>query len=81
MDQDALTEAGAAVTPLGPGSFDSVSAEKRLLGVFSVASLEGFGTFSRAEVSAMGALADYLELTQKGTLPLLRPPRQVSAHG
>jgi DNA mismatch repair protein MutS len=77
--QDALTEAGAAVTPLGPGSFDSVSAEKRLLGVFSVASLEGFGTFSRAEVSAMGALADYLELTQKGTLPLLRPPRQVSA--
>jgi DNA mismatch repair protein MutS len=64
---------------LGPGSFDSVSAEKRLLGVFSVASLDAFGIFSRAEVSAMGALADYLELTQKGTLPLLRPPRQVSA--
>jgi DNA mismatch repair protein MutS len=49
-------EAGAAVTPLGPGSFDSVSAEKRLLTRVFVASLEAFGTFSRAEVSAMGAL-------------------------
>ena len=26
------------------------------------------------EVSAMGALIQYLEITQKGQLPLLRPP-------
>jgi DNA mismatch repair protein MutS len=77
--QDALTETGAAVTPLGPGSFDSASAQKRLSTVFSVGALDGFGTFSRAELSALGALVDYLELTQKGSLPLLRPPRRHSA--
>jgi DNA mismatch repair protein MutS len=77
--QDSLSETGASITTLRPGSFDSVSGEKRLLRVYGVASLDAFGIFSRAEVSAMGALADYLELTQKGALPLLRPPRQVSA--
>ncbi|MDG4646972.1 DNA mismatch repair protein MutS [Roseibacterium sp. SDUM158017] len=74
--QDALIETGAAVTPLGPGSFDSSSAEKRLTAAFGVGSLDGFGTFSRAEMSALGALVDYLDLTQKGALPLLRPPRR-----
>ncbi len=77
--QDAIEELGAAVTTLSPGSFDSASAEKRLTQLFGVATLEGFGSFARAEVSAMGALIDYLELTQKGALPLLRPPRQQSA--
>jgi DNA mismatch repair protein MutS len=77
--QDALAEAGASVTPLGPGSFDSTSAEKRLSALFDVASLDAFGTFSRAELSALGALSDYLEITQKGALPLLRPPRRHSS--
>jgi len=77
--QDALIEAGAAVTPLGPGSFDSASSEKRLAQLFGVASLDAFGSFGRAEISALGALSDYLELTQKGSLPLLRPPRRASA--
>jgi DNA mismatch repair protein MutS len=77
----AMEEIGAAVTPLSPGSFDSRSAEGRLQDVFGVASLESFGQFSRPELSVMGALIDYLEVTQKGSLPLLRPPRQVSAQG
>ncbi|MBL3564161.1 DNA mismatch repair protein MutS [Rhodovulum sulfidophilum] len=69
-----VSESGASVTPLSRASFDSSSAETRLTGLFSVGTLEGFGTFSRAEMSAMGALVDYLEITQKGKLPLLRPP-------
>ncbi|MBL3550979.1 DNA mismatch repair protein MutS [Rhodovulum sulfidophilum] len=69
-----VSESGAAVTPLSRASFDSSSAETRLTELFSVGTLEGFGTFSRAEMSAMGALVDYLEITQKGKLPLLRPP-------
>ncbi|OAN80116.1 DNA mismatch repair protein MutS [Jannaschia sp. EhC01] len=77
--QDAIAELGAAVTPLSPGSFDSASATKRLTELFGVSTLEGFGSFARAEISAMGALIDYLELTQKGALPLLRAPRQQSA--
>ncbi len=77
--QDAMIELGAAVTPLSPGSFDSASAEKRLSALFNVSTLEGFGNFTRPELSAMGALIDYLELTQKGALPLLRAPRKQQA--
>ncbi len=74
-----IEEIGAAVTPLSRGSFDSAGAEKRLCGVFAVGSLEAFGAFGRAEVSAMGALVVYLDLTQRGRLPLLQHPvREVS---
>jgi len=73
-------DTGISVTPLSRGSFDSTSAEKRLCEMFAVASLDAFGSFDRAEVSAMGALVDYLHLTQRGRLPLLRPPVR-EAHG
>ncbi|AZL59301.1 DNA mismatch repair protein MutS [Tabrizicola piscis] len=69
-----IAENGVSVTPLSRGSFDSTNAEKRLCEMFGVASLDAFGTFDRAEVSAMGALIDYLHLTQRGRMPLLRPP-------
>lgn len=69
-----VEEAGAAVTALARGSFDSTSADRRLCALFGVGSLEAFGAFGRAEISAMGALVEYLDLTQKGKLPLLRPP-------
>ncbi len=71
---DLVTDIGASPTALAGASFDSQSAERRLCTVFRVDSLEAFGSFGRAELSAMGALVDYLDLTQKGKLPLLRPP-------
>ena len=74
----AMEEIGAAVTLLAPTSFDS-RAEGRIGDVFGVASLEGFGNFSRPEVAAMAALVDYLALTQKGSLPLLHAPRRQSS--
>jgi len=76
-----IEEAGAAVTALARGTFDSTSAEKRLCGLFEVASLEAFGAFDRAEISAMGALVEYLDLTQRGKLPLLRAPLREAAGG
>src|SRR5690606_36922778 len=39
--------------------FDADNARKRLEAVFGVATLEGFGGFSRAEVTAAGTLVDY----------------------
>ena len=76
-----VTESGAAITALARGCFDSAGSEKRLCQLFAVASLESFGAFHRAEVSAMGALVDYLDLTQRGKLPLLRPPAQETSGG
>jgi len=76
-----ITDIGGAPTPLAPASFDSTSAEKRLCAQFGVQTLDAFGQFSRAELSAMGALIDYLELTQRGKLPLLRPPQREALDG
>ncbi|MCX7565902.1 DNA mismatch repair protein MutS [Sulfitobacter sp. F26169L] len=68
------TEFGLSLTPLARASFDSTGAEERICTLFGVTSLDAFGNFSRAEVSAMGALIEYLDMTQKGNLPLLRKP-------
>ncbi|MDD8022114.1 MAG: DNA mismatch repair protein MutS [Paracoccaceae bacterium] len=69
-----VSDLRAALTPLARASFDSQSAEKRLCDLYAVGSLDAFGTFSRAEISAMGGIVDYLDLTQRGKLPLLRRP-------
>jgi len=67
-------EETATLTTLAPASFDSTAAETRLKDLFKVKSLEAFGNFTRAELAAMGAIVEYLDLTQRGKLPLLRPP-------
>src|SRR6056297_4062720 len=73
---EVLKDLGIEATSLGKSSFDSTSAQTRLERHFAVSSLEAYGRFSRPELSALGALLDYLDLTQKGRLPLLRPPQQ-----
>jgi len=69
-----VEDMGVALTGLGRASFDSSSGETRLKSLFGVASLDAFASFDRAEMGAMGALADYLDLTQKGRMPRLSPP-------
>lgn len=69
---------GIPVTSLGRSAFDSAAGLERVSALFKVATLDAFGTFSRAEIGAMGGLVEYLEITQKGNLPLLRPPQQDS---
>ncbi|MEM6309230.1 MAG: DNA mismatch repair protein MutS [Pseudomonadota bacterium] len=70
------TDFGVALTELSRASFDSASAETRLQSTYGLKSLEAYGQFTRAEVSALGALVAYVDLTQKGKLPLLLPPKQ-----
>ena len=76
-----VSESGASLSELARGSFDSASAEKRLCALFGVGTLDAFGSFGRAEVAAMGALVDYLDLTQRGKLPLLQVPQREVAGG
>ena len=73
-----IEETGASLTPLGRASFDSTNGEARLCQLFNVGTLEAYGQFTRSEIAAMGAIVDYLEITQKGKLPLLRPPQRES---
>jgi len=64
------------LTPLPSTRFDSENGRKRLQETYRVASLEGFGNFTRAEIAAAGALVDYVALTQQGKIPALARPRR-----
>ncbi|WP_097063390.1 DNA mismatch repair protein MutS [Sphingomonas guangdongensis] len=55
--------------------FDSARGEARLKALHGVATLDAFGTLSRAGLAAAGGLIAYLDHTAKGALPFLRPPR------
>ena len=62
-------------TPLARASFDSTAGGGADRGDLPGARRStASAAFARAEVGALGAIIDYLELTQKGRLPLLRPP-------
>ena len=75
-----LNSLGGALSVLPSVKFDSAAGERALKSYYGVAELAGFGHFSRAELSAAGALIAYLELTQKGKLPTLQPlARETSA--
>ncbi len=76
-----LEEWNSVLTPLPSARFDSDNARKRLQTAFNVAALDSFGSFSRAEIAACGALLDYVELTQAGKRPALSPPRRERADG
>lgn len=70
------TDFAELATALRPKiDFDSAGGEARLKRLFGVATLDGFGQFTRAGLAAAGGLVAYLEHTAKGSLPFLRPPR------
>ena len=54
--------------------FSSDGGEARLKALHGVATLDGFGLFSRAMLAAAGGLVAYLEHAGRGNLPLLLPP-------
>jgi DNA mismatch repair protein MutS len=82
LAQDDLTplfkSLGTALSPLPASRFDSSNGERALKTHYSMLSLDGLGAFSRAELSAAGALIAYLELTQKGAKVALQRLVQVS---
>ena len=71
----ALSGQAFSISPLPQSRFDSQSAEHRLKTHFAVDSLDGFGSFRRIDVAALGALLEYIAITQVGQVPHLRPPR------
>ena len=71
----------SALTPLPSPKFDRRNGEARLKACFNVGSLDGFGAFTPPEISACGALLDYLELTQAGQKVELSPPQQQTMTG
>jgi DNA mismatch repair protein MutS len=73
---EAIKGSGAVVQPM-PSALAEVSASQaRVERLYGVATLDGFGAFEPAEISALGLIAAHLETTQAGKLPMLRPPRR-----
>jgi DNA mismatch repair protein MutS len=68
--------AGAVLTPVPGPHFDPLAGERDLKARLGVAELGGFGGFSKAELAAVAALLKYVDLTQLGKRPVLRPPRK-----
>jgi DNA mismatch repair protein MutS len=62
--------------------FDSIAGERALKTRFGLATLDGIGAPSRAELAAAGGLLAYLDSTQKGAGILLDAPKRIarSAH-
>lgn len=83
LDCAKLSEAarlsGAALAPRPAVKADAKAAERRLKSTFAVAALDAFGDFTALELSAMGLLLDYIELTQAGAAPRLSPPKRNGA--
>jgi DNA mismatch repair protein MutS len=69
----------AAITTLSSSRFDSQSALQILHSHFQVQSLDGFGSFRKLDVAALGALLDYIKITQVGHMPHLRGPKLESS--
>ena len=67
---------GLTVTAQPHALFSSNGGERRVKETFDVASLDAFGNFARADLSALGALLTYIELTQVGKMPALRQPQK-----
>lgn len=68
-----------AITLESPTFFDSQMAVERLKTTFDVKSLDGFGSFTKAELSAAGAALAYVEKTQIDERPALMPPSREDA--
>ena len=65
---------GASIVEQPLPSFDSAKGEKRLCALHEVATLDGFGAFTRPELAAAAGLLAYLDHAGKGKLPFLAPP-------
>ncbi len=70
---------GGVIQPQPASLVDPAGGEARLLKLYGVQTLDGFGHFNPAEISALGLLAAYIDLTQAGKRPVLKPPARVIA--
>jgi DNA mismatch repair protein MutS len=64
------------VTPIAREGLDPAASERRLQAYFGVATLESYGSFSRAEIAAAATVLAYVERTQIGVRPALSAPVQ-----
>lgn len=65
-------------TPQVDTRFDPENASIRIQDLYQVKTLDAFGDFTKADLSALGVLIDYIDITQKGKMPRLSPPQKLT---
>lgn len=75
-----LNEYKEKLSVLAQARFNSENARKRILDIYQVQTIDAFGSFSRAEITAAGLVLDYIVNTQKGKLPRLEKPVKLYDH-
>jgi DNA mismatch repair protein MutS len=71
-------EAKLPLTPLGSDAGLGPSAERRIRDYFGLATLDGLGNFSSAEIAAVAVAIFYIERTQFSARPVLNLPKRVA---
>jgi DNA mismatch repair protein MutS len=74
----AIELSGGVASPIPAAYFDSSAGARDLKAQLGVAALDGYGSFTRLELAAIGGVLKYIALTQMGQRALLRPPRKTS---
>jgi len=77
----ALKASGGVVQPMAQALAEPGAARDRAERLYGAATLDGFGDFEPAEISALGLIAAYIETTQAGKLPALKAPRRLVEAG
>ena len=57
--------------------FNYTNALKKVTEFFKIQTLDAFGNFCKPEVTALGLILDYIEITQKGQMPRIVPPVKI----
>lgn len=74
--KNAADQIKVPITPTPDAHYSSTSGAHDLKKALQVSVLDGYGHFSREELSAVGSLLKYIELTQIGKKPILRAPKR-----
>jgi DNA mismatch repair protein MutS len=77
----AIAAVCGTISPRPAARADAKGARRMLEDGFGVQTLDGFGTFQKAELSALGLVYDYVRLTQAGNAPRLSPPKRFETAG
>jgi DNA mismatch repair protein MutS len=72
---DTTPATDAIITQQPASRFNPENGARRLQQLFQVKELDAFGTFEQYDLAALGALIDYIALTQKNENLTLQPPR------
>ena len=74
-----IEQQGAALTPVPDMYFRASAGEAALKNELGVSALDAFGSFGKAEFAAVSALIKYIDITQIGHKPVLRPPKRLGS--